>query len=248
MQWTESSLLLTSMPHGETSAIAHMMTRENGRYTGIVHGATSRRLAPLLQPGNQFMTTWRAKTADNLGWFRLELEKSRSVAVWADRTALAGLTSVCSLLGMLLPEREPYPELYDVTLDLVDSISTLETGNEAIDGWLAKYALWEKELIAEIGFGLKLDRCTVTGTRNDLVYISPKSGRAVSEDGAGEWINRLLPLPKCYQSGKLADSKELMECMLVSGHFINKALESVSSRLKPPAARDRFVSILKQRQ
>lgn len=240
MQWSESGLLLSTRPHGETSAIANIYTRGNGRYSGIVHGATSLRRAAELQPGNQFHTTWRAKIPDNLGWFHLELEKSRSVAIWSDRTALSGMTSVCSLVNLLLPEREAYAVLHDITINLVDSINS---GEE----WLLDYALWEKRLIADIGFGLELDRCAVTGTTGGLVYVSPRSGRAVSSAGAGDWAERLLPLPQCYLTGRLASNAEILDCLQTSGHFIGRALESVSTKLQPPAARDRFVEILKEK-
>jgi len=230
---------LTCAPHGETTAIAHILARENGRYAGLVYGATSKRLAPALQSGNQFKVKWRAKTEDNLGWFGLELEKSRSVAVWTDRLALAGLTSVCALLDLLIPERMAYPELYDATIELLDIIME---GN----AWLTCYGLWEKQLVTTIGFGLELDRCAVTGATENLLYVSPKTGRAVSADGAGDWADRLLPLPPCYRTGKRARPDEILDCLLTSGHFINKALMSVSSRLRQPAARERLIALLAQ--
>ncbi len=240
MEWTEPGILLTCKPYGETAAIAHIMARENGRYAGLVYGATSRRIAPILQSGNQFKVKWRAKSEDNLGWFNLELETSRSVAAWTDRLALAGLTSVCALLDLLVPERMAYPELYDATIELLDAIMQDRA-------WPTRYGLWEKQLVTTIGFGLELDRCAVTGATENLLYISPKTGRAVSPEGAGEWVDRLLPLPPCYRTGQPASADEVLDCLQTSGHFINKALQSVSSRLRQPAARTRLVAMLVDR-
>ncbi|MCY4260593.1 MAG: DNA repair protein RecO, partial [Rhodobacteraceae bacterium] len=172
MEWTESGVLLTCRPHGETTAIAHILARENGRYAGIVHGATRRHLAPTLQPGNHFKVKWRARTVDNLGWFVLEQEKSRSVAIWNNQLALAGMTAACALLDLLVPERMAYPALYDATIRLLDGMME---GN----AWQIRYGLWEKHLIETIGFGLELDRCAVTGSAESLIYVSPRTGRAV---------------------------------------------------------------------
>ena len=239
MHWDASGILLSIQPYGETAAIAQFMTEFHGRHAGIIYGASSRKLAPVLQPGNQFKVTWNSKLSENLGWFKVELEYSRSVAAWSDNLTLQGLVSVCSLLEILLPEREPYSKIYRSTVKLFDDMLNKSE-------WLLGYLLWELQLVTDTGFGLELDRCAVTNSSNDLKYISPRTGRAISTKGAGEWINQLLPLPECFLTGILKDHNDVLDGLVTTGYFLDKGLKSMSSKTHLPAARERFLITLKQ--
>ncbi|KGM88086.1 DNA replication and repair protein RecO [Roseovarius mucosus DSM 17069] len=176
MDWRDQGILLSSRSHGETSVIIEVFTPERGRHAGVVRGGASRKMAPVLQPGAQLDVEWRARLEDHIGTFRVEPLKSRAWTM-GDRMALAGLNAVCALLLFVLPEREAHAELYRKTLILLDLLDQPEI-------WTLAYLNWEMALLEEMGFGLDLRRCAVLGEKaNDLSYISPKTGRAVSPRG-----------------------------------------------------------------
>ena len=188
MEWRDQGAIISVRHHGETSAIVEVFTKNQGRHAGVVRGATSRKIAPFLQPGGQVDVSWRARLNEHLGTFTIEPIQSRA-HVMSNPLALAGLNAVCALLQFTLPERESHPRLYETSIALLDSIS--ETSE-----WPLDYLHWEMLLLDDLGFGLDLSECAVTGTQDDLAYVSPKSGRAVSKSGAGEWADRLLPKHK----------------------------------------------------
>jgi DNA repair protein RecO (recombination protein O) len=190
MDWRDEGILLTTRPHGETSVIVEVLTRDHGRHAGLVQGGKSARQSPMLQPGTQLMLDWRARLAEHLGHFRIELVRSRAAAIMQDRTALAGLTAIGSLLVAFLPEREPNPAIYDLTAALADALAAGEWD------WPVGYARWEVALLTALGFGLDLTRCGATGTTEDLAYVSPRTGRAVNRATGGAWADKLLPLPE----------------------------------------------------
>ena len=173
MDWRDQGILLSVRRHGETSAIIDTFTASHGRHAGVVRGGTSRRIAPILQPGAQLDLSWRARLEEHLGSFTVEPLRSRAAAAMSGRLALAGLNAVVSLLSFCLPEREPHPRLYKQSEQLLDLL-----GQDEI--WPLAYLRWELALLDALGFGLDLSACAVTGASDDLVYVSPRSGRAVS--------------------------------------------------------------------
>ncbi|OIQ06617.1 MAG: DNA repair protein RecO [Rhodobacteraceae bacterium CG2_30_10_405] len=187
MEWRDEGVLLAVRAHGESAAIIEVFTFGHGCHAGVVRGGASRRLAPLLQPGAQLDLSWRARLEAHLGAFTVEPIRSRAW-VLGDRRQLAGLAAVCALVRAALPEREPNPVLWRATVALLDAL-------EVEPDWPLRYLRWELGLLEELGFGLDLARCAVTGSRDDLAYVSPRTGRAVSRQGAGEWADRLLALP-----------------------------------------------------
>lgn len=236
MDWTDQGVLLSARPHGEGSAIVEVLTAGHGRHLGVVRGGGSRRMAPHLQPGVQLAVTWRARLSDHMGAFTVEPLKSRS-GVLADPLALAGLTSACALLHLALPERDPHPMLYSRTVDLMDLMAG---GGD----WLGPYLRWELGLLEEIGFGLDLGSCAVTGTREDLAYVSPRTGRAVSRGGAGDWAPKLLPLPAALLGQGPVSRDEAAKALDLTGHFLTREL---ADRLKGgplPMARARLIDRL----
>ncbi len=234
MEWRDQGVLLQVRKHGENAAIIEVFTEKHGRHTGVVRGASSRKMRPILQPGTQLDVTWRARLEDHLGSYTVEPLRSRAVAVMSERLTLAGLNAVCALLAFALPEREEHAVLYHNSIALFDLI-----GNT--DAWTLAYLRWELALLEELGFGLDLRCCAVTGARDDLAYVSPKSGRAVSAEGAGKWADRLLPLPLCLLGQGPAHDAEITDGLRLTGHFLQHWMaESLGDR-PLPAARQRFV-------
>lgn len=235
MDWRADGILLAVRRHGEAAAILEVFTAERGRHAGVVPGGASRRMAPLLQVGAQLDVNWRARLSDHIGTFAVELRKGRAAEAMGDRLALAGLSAVCALLTFTLPERAAYPALYARTLAVLDGLGA--------EHWARAYLGWEMALLSEMGFGLDLASCAVTGGTQDLAYISPRTGRAVSRGAAGEWADRLLPLPPVLL-GADGNTMEVLAGLSVTGHFLSTHLAPSLGDRPLPAARQRLVDAL----
>ncbi len=236
MEWRDEGVLLSARPHGESSVIAEVFTAAHGRHAGVVRGGASRKQAAHLQPGGQVAVTWRARLDDQLGTFVVEPLRAR-VGVLGDAARLAAMTSACALLRLALPERDPHASLWRATVAFLD---VLEAGQGP---WAGAYLRWELGLLDDAGFGLDLTRCAVTGATEGLVYVSPRSGRAVSAAGAGDWADRLLPLPDSLRSGE----EGVVQGLSVTAHFLTRALSRpTQSRDAPtlPEARLRLAAHL----
>lgn len=236
MEWRDQGAVISMRLHGETSAIIEVFTAEHGRHAGVVRGGASRKMAATLQPGTQVEVTWRARLDEHVGSYSVEPLASRA-GVLADRMALAGLNAVCAMLHVALPEREPHPAIYRRSIGLLNA---LQVGAP----WQADYLRWEMELLEELGFALDLSRCAVTGSREDLAYVSPKTGRAVSRSAAGEWAARLLPLPAVLLGQGPASPAELAQGFAVTGHFLTRCLEPLLNGKPLPEARARLLEML----
>lgn len=235
MEWRDQGILLSVRRHGESAAIIEVMTPAHGRHAGVVRGGASRKLAPILQPGAQLDLAWRARLEDHIGTFTVEPVRSRAAHFMNDRLALAGLNAVTSLLLFSLPEREAHVPLYARTEALLDLMGEREV-------WPLAYLQWELALLEELGFGLDLATCAVRGNlANDLSYVSPRTGRAVSRAGAGEWADRLLPLPPCLLGHGPAPDGEILEGFALTGHFLHGWLAPELGNKPLPEARARFV-------
>jgi len=234
MEWRGTAILLSVRRHGETSAIIDVFSEEKGRHAGVVRGGTSRRIAPILQPGAQLDVAWRARLEDHIGAFAVEPVRSRAALVMGDRLALAGLNAVTGLLSFCLPEREAHGPLYRRTEQLLDLL-----GQNAV--WPLAYLRWEVALLEEMGFGLDLGTCAVTGATEELIYVSPKTGRAVSRVGAGAWVDRLLPLPDVLRARGHAPDTEIAQALETTGYFLNNHLAPDLGNRPVPDARARFV-------
>lgn len=222
-------------PHGETSAIIEVMTAAHGRHAGVVRGGASRKMAATLQPGTGLMLEWRARLDDHIGSFTVEPVKSRAHLL-ADRLALAGLMSACALLRAALPEREPHPALWSRTLGLMDALGQ--------EGWPATYVRWELCLLEEIGFGLDLTACAVTGASEGLAYVSPKTGRAVTAKGAGDWADRLIPLPEGLAGETPLGAEAVQTGLRLTGFFLDRELRPVLHDRPLPEARSRLIDLM----
>lgn len=239
IEWRDEGTVLAVRKHGETSAIVELFTPAHGRAVGVVRGASSRRMTPLLQKGAHLDVTWKARLEEHLGHFTIEPIRSRAALVMGDRLALAGLNAVTALLSFALPERDPHPRLYHTTMPLLDLLGDA-------DLWPYAYLKWELMLLEDLGFGLDLSACAVTGARADLVYVSPKSGRAVSRGGAGEWANRLLPLPPILCGEGAGSTAEVLSALGTTGHFLHHHLApALGTRPLPPARQNLLHQIAK---
>ena len=239
MEWRDQGILLSTRRHGETSAIIEVFTPSYGRHAGVVRGGTSRKIAPHLQPGAQLDVHWRARLEDHIGSFSVEPVRSRAAAALGDRVSLAGLNAVTALLAYCLPEREAHLALYHETETLLDLLGQPEI-------WPLAYLRWEVRLLSDMGYALELDRCAVTGSTEDLIYVSPKTGRAVSRAGAGDWAERLLPLPPVLRGEGAAPDAEVAEAFLTTGYFLQNHLARDLGHKPLPDARDRFVDALRR--
>ncbi len=237
MEWRDQGILLRMRRHGEGSAIVDMFTAEHGRHAGVIRGGASRKMAPILQPGAQLDLLWRARLEDHLGSYQAELMRSRAGAALSGRLALAGLNAVTGLLAFCLPDREPHPDLYLRSERLLDLL-----GQDDI--WPLAYLQWEMALLEELGFGLDLSCCAVSGALEELIYISPKSGRAVSRASAGEWADRLLPLPAVMRGEGEAGTGEILQGLSTTGFFLEHRLAPSLGNTPLPEARGRFLDVL----
>lgn len=239
MEWRDEGVILATRRHGETSVIIDVLTKAHGRHAGVVRGGASRKHSPVLQPGNQVELEWRARLEEHLGVYRVELMKSRS-GIMSDRGRLAALSSICSLTSFALPERMELTLIYDQTLDLIERLNTDVP-------WSAGYALWELMMLEELGYGLDLTSCAATGGTQELIYVSPKSGRAVSRSAGEDYVDRMLPLPEFLQmEGIYPKINEVLEALKTTGYFLERWLAPALGNRPLPDARARLVRVLEK--
>jgi DNA repair protein RecO (recombination protein O) len=223
MDWQDEGIVLSVRPHGETAALAELLTREHGRHLGLVHGGRSRLKRPLLQPGNVLDVRWRARMAEQLGMFEIEMKQPYAAKVFDSRLGLAGLECLTTL-SRLLPERDPHPNLFEVTLFVL--------------GYL------EDDDMEELGFGLDLTACAVTGGIQDLAYVSPRTGRAVSLAAGAPYREKLLRLPALFTKAgvKGANRVEIGDALSLTGHFLSRDVLEPRG-LVMPDVRSRLMSL-----
>ncbi|MBR9826361.1 MAG: DNA repair protein RecO [Alphaproteobacteria bacterium] len=238
MEWTDSAIILAVRPHGETSAIIEVLTPGQGRHAGLVKGARSRTLRPILQPGNQIRVIWRARLADHLGQFQVEPDELGAGVVMEDRAALAGLNAACAMAVLALPEREQHEPVYD-------GFKVFLSALEDIDIWPAIYVRWEAGLLADLGYGLDWDKCVVTGTTQELTHISPRTGRAVCAEEAAPYAPKLLELPGFLRGTGAIGEGEIAKGLALTGYFLERrVLWPVDKQL--PDARERLIAALER--
>ena len=223
MEWTDQAVILGVRKHGETGVIAELMTRGRGRHLGLVHGGRSRTQRAALQPGNSVTATWRARLDDHLGTFKLEVTEFRSSRIMESAHAVYALQTLASHLR-LLPERQSHLRLYEVAQIVLDTLDQPALAAEAI-------IRLELMMLDELGFGLDLSACAATGTRNNLHYVSPKTGRAVGETAGQPWADRLLTLPSFllpndHPRSSAAEWDDLNSGFVLTGFFLNRHIHN----------------------
>ncbi len=214
MEWTDDGIVLGTRRHGEANAILEVMTQDHGRYLGLVRGGSGSRLRPMLQPGNAVRVTWRARLDEHLGHYQVEPLQLHGASQLAASHVLYGITHLAALCR-LLAERDPHPELYEQLLELLELFDEPFVAAAAI-------VRFELQILAELGFGLDLESCAATGTMNDLGFVSPKSGRAVSRLAAEPWQHRLFRLPAFLSAEVMPSSEDIADGFALTGFFISR--------------------------
>ncbi|HXX25257.1 MAG TPA: DNA repair protein RecO [Pseudolabrys sp.] len=215
MQWTDEGVVLGVKRHGETSGIVELMTRDHGRHLGLVRGAFSSRLKPILQPGNSVSATWRARLDEHLGNFSVEPTTLRVANFFVAPHAIYGVSHLSALMR-LLPERDPHENLYTALTDILDRLDNAGASAPLV-------VRFELQLLAELGFGLDLAQCAATGTSGDLIYVSPKSGRAVSRDAGEPWADKMLRLPAFLRGDNTnAANRDIADGFALTGFFLSR--------------------------
>ncbi len=213
MQWTDEGIVIGVRRHGEASAILELMTREHGRHLGLVRGGFGTRMKPILQTGNSVSASWRARLDEHLGNYTVEAMRQRASNFFGAPHAIYGVTHLAALMR-LLPERDPHADLYAVFEDILDRLEDPVLAAPLV-------ARFEMQMLTELGFGLDLDQCASTGTTNDLIYVSPKSGRAVSRAAGEPWADRMLRLPDFLRDEDAEPAgRDLADGFALTGFFL----------------------------
>ncbi|MGH7248021.1 MAG: DNA repair protein RecO [Pseudomonadota bacterium] len=234
MQWSDEGVVLGAKRHGETSVIVELMTREHGRHLGLVRGGAGTRLRGVLQPGNSLRATWRARLDEHLGYYAVEGVNLRAAGFLTAAHALFGVIYL-SALCRLLAEREPHARIHGALEAILDSIGDVLMAAPLI-------ARFELAFLAELGFGLDLGSCAVTGATADLIYVSPRSGCAVSRAAGQDYRDKLMRLPAFLCSGnESASAADLADAFALTGYFLERRAFAPRG-LPTPAARARFVA------
>lgn len=244
-EWTDEGLILSIRPHGERNAVVSLLTMENGRHAGLAHAYDSSSKRGTVQIGNMVQAQWRARLTEQLGTYQFELLRNPSAVFLDDAVKLAGLSSCCAILDVSLPEREANVSVWQSTKALVDIISLADH----LEDWLGFYVKWEMNLLDQLGFGLNLHSCAVSGLTDALIYVSPRSGRAVHRDHAGNYADRLLALPTFLQpelATTLVSEKALMDGLNLTGHFVSRRVFSLINK-ELPTARLRLAHLVSKR-
>jgi DNA repair protein RecO (recombination protein O) len=240
MRLESLAIICAVRPHGEHGAIVRALTPGDGIQAGYVRGGRSRRLRPVLVSGNLVQAEYRARTDEQLPHLSAELVASRA-ALLGEPLAAAAIDWVTALTAAALPEGLAYPKLYEALDGLLAAIEAAPSARI----WAAALVRYELLLLAELGFGLDLSECAATGAREDLAFVSPKSGRAVSTGGAGVYRDRLFPLPPFLLSGGGADWPDILAGLAITGHFLARDI-LIERQADVLAARERLVSRLKR--
>lgn len=242
MDWHDTAIVLGVRRHGESSAILEVLSENHGRHLGLVRGGRSKNLRSFLQAGNTVAVHWRARLSEHLGTFTVEPDKSRTASFLENPLVVAGVRSVAALASVALPEREPHASLFHGLTYWAETID-----DDAI--WPALLVRWELALINELGFGLDFSCCAATGVTDDLVYVSPRSGRAVSRTAGQAYKEKMLPLPGFLLSSQSASptGQDVLDGFYLTEYFIKRHILA-PHQVELPEARQHFISLLRRRE
>jgi DNA repair protein RecO (recombination protein O) len=238
MEWRDTGFVLAARRHGESALIVELLTREHGRHAGLVRGGQSPRRRAVLQPGNSVAASWRGRLPQHLGTLDCELIEAHAARFLDDPDRLAALSAATALLLTALPEREPHGDLYAALAGL---LAALDSG----PGWAQSYVVWECDLLAGLGFGLDLGSCAATGASDDLAYVSPRSGRAVSRAAGLPYHDKLLPLPGFLWREAPAGRADIVAGLALTQYFLlHHVLAPHGGKL--PEARERLTERMRR--
>lgn len=230
MDFVSEAIVLQARKHGESSAILETFTREQGRHNALVRGGVGRRMRPVLQPGNIIEVEWRGRLEEHLGYYTVEIVDSLAGTFMENRLSLSALNSLASLLREMLPEKQPLPQLYDVTKIVLERL-------DDPDIWPALYVRWETMLLEGLGYGLDLSRCAATESTENLTHVSPRSGRAVCADAAEPYLDKLFRLPPFLRGEPVATPQDVADGLALTGHFLETRVQWERNRTLPEARR-----------
>ncbi len=230
MEWQDDGIVVARRKHGESSLICSLLTREHGLHRGLARGGAGRRMRASYEIGNRLRVVWRARLAEHLGIWRGEIEKPHAAVLLNRPQPLMALGAAAGLVAATLPEREPNAGIFHAFAALLEALPGA--------GWRAAYGRFEAELLARLGYGLDLETCAVTGVSEGLVFVSPRTGRAVSRVAAAPYKGRLLALPRFLIDPRtLPDAAEFLAGLRLTGHFFeHRVLRPADRRM--PQARD----------
>jgi DNA repair protein RecO (recombination protein O) len=239
MEFHEEAFVLSARAHGDTGVVADLLTETHGRHAAYVAGGASRKMKPFLQPGSRVIADYRARTSDHLGSARLEAVGEGASALFEDSMALTGLAAATAVTQGALPEREAHPGAFLAFEALMGAFQIPEV-------WPAIFVRFEAGLLEDLGFGLDLSRCAATGTMDDLIYVSPRTGRAVSREAGAPYADKMLKLPP-FMLGAQAGLGEgdVGAGLDLTGHFLEQFVFNPQNKPLPPA-RDWMMSKLRE--
>jgi DNA repair protein RecO (recombination protein O) len=234
MRWESNGLILNFSKYNEKSYILEIFTEEHGKHKGIIRGLHSKNKRSIIEPGNEVFATWSGRLETHLGNYNVEPIKLWSSYVLQFKDKLSAISSICSLISLTMAERQPNPIIYFSSKKLIEIVASKR------EDWIREYVFWEMQLLSEIGYGLDLERCAVTSKSSDLVYVSPSSGRAVTNEGAGDFRNKLLPLPKFMTDFKANyDNDDIYNALNLTEFFFKKRF-FLPNNLNFPQSRNRL--------
>ena len=234
MRWESNGLILNFSKYNEKSYILEIFTEEHGKHKGIIRGLHSKNKRSIIEPGNEVFASWSGRLETHLGNYNVEPIKLWSSHILQFKDRLSAISSICSLISLTMAERQPNPIIYFSSKKLIEIVASKR------EDWIRDYVFWEMQLLSEIGYGLDLERCAVTAKSYDLVYVSPSSGRAVSNEGAGDFRNKLLPLPKFMTDFKANyDNNDIYNALNLTEFFYKKRF-FLPNNLNFPQSRNRL--------
>jgi len=237
ISWEEQGIVLSVRRLGEYDAIVSLLTENKGRHAGVVKGGGGKRARALLQTGNLVKAVWRGRLESHIGTYALEPVHNFAAIAMASPVALAGLSALCAMIETALPEREPHGIVYAQALRLLEHLGAPK--------WEAEYVLWEMSLLREMGYGLDLRACAATGTTEDLVYVSPRSGRAVSRGAGAPYVDKLFALPSfLHLENADCGPEDVVQGLALTGHFFEVHVFRPHGQ-KMPASRLRYAEKFK---
>jgi DNA repair protein RecO (recombination protein O) len=237
MDWRDTGFVLTARRHGESALIVELLTEAHGRHAGLVRGGQAPRRRALLQPGNLVAASWRGRLAEHLGAYEIELLRAHAAGLIDDADQLAALSAAAALIALALPEHEPHGDVFAGFGALIEALDS--------PGWAARYVAWECGLLAALGFGLDLASCAATGVNDDLAYVSPRSGRAVSRSAGQPYHDKLFTLPGFLWREAVPSGDDIVAGLGLTGHFLQHHLLAPQGR-NLPEARTRLVERMRR--
>ncbi|MEP6341892.1 MAG: DNA repair protein RecO [Maricaulaceae bacterium] len=218
MDWASEGYIISVRRHGESSAIVEVLTPDMGRHAGLVRGATSRRMRPLLEIGNKVHVSWRSRLSEHLGYYAIEPIEMRAATLMMERVSLMGLNVTCAVAKTVLPERQSFPHVYAAFDVLMQNFEDPEI-------WPALYVRWEMGVLSALGYGLDLSCCASTGVVDNLTHVSPRSGRAVSAEAATPYLDKLYPLPSFMIGGRDVSGEDIENGLRLTAYFLETRVQ-----------------------